>query len=319
MPLTASTSPTTSEQTPAGLMAGIVINGRRAIETETLGGDRPAGARSQSSSGREHSRVEKLLKADRLKDQLLATVCHELRSPLASIQNAIDILRKPSGEDPSVRGKMLELIERQAQQMSSLSTSLLDASKFAIGHMHLQRNRIDLRAVLCNALETLESDFERHGQRLLAVWPDSSVWVSADAGRLEQVFVNLLTNASKYSNDEGEIVLSMHDCNEAVEVRVRDSGIGIAPEMLPHIFELFMQVDPAAPRSRSGLGVGLSLVRALVQSHGGSVTAESAGLGQGSEFIVRLPCEPSECESKEGSAPLMPCSAPSDQLTLAPQ
>jgi signal transduction histidine kinase len=143
------------------------------------------------------------------------------------------------------------------------------------------------------------------------VWPESSVWVIADAGRLEQVFVNLLTNASKYTDEGGEIGLSMQGCNDRVEVRVRDSGIGIAAAMLPHIFDLFTQVDPAAPRSRSGLGLGLSLVRALVQSHGGSVTAESAGLGQGSEFLVRLPCEPGECESKDGSAPLMLRSKPS--------
>jgi signal transduction histidine kinase len=303
-------SPTASEQTPAGVIAGIVLKGR-AKDSETPGGKRLPVARSQSLARREHSRVEELLGADRLKDQLLATVCHELRSPLASIQNAIGILRRPDDADPSVRGKMLELIERQARQMNSLATSLLEVSKFSMGHMHLRRDRIDLRAVLCNALETLESDFQRRGQRPVPVWPESSVWVIADAGRLEQVFVNLLTNASKYTDEGGEIALSIHGCDEGVEVRVRDSGIGIAAEMLPHIFDLFTQVDPSAPRSRSGLGLGLSLVRALVQSHGGRVTAESAGLGRGSEFLVRLPCEPRECESKDGSAPLMPRSEPS--------
>ncbi len=186
---------------------------------------------------------------------------------------------------------MHELIERQVRHMALLVADLSDASRIACDHLQLQRARIDACAVLSKAIETSEPEFIQRNQRLSTGWPESVLWLSADPARLEQVFVNLLVNASKYTHAGGDIELLAYVENGQVVVRVRDSGVGIAPANLPHIFSLFMQVDAAAPRSGSGLGIGLALVRRIVELHGGRVGAESAGLGQGSEFTVRLPQE----------------------------
>jgi signal transduction histidine kinase len=215
---------------------------------------------------------------------------HELRSPLSAIQNAIAILRGSQGADATVRGGMYELIDRQVRQMSLLASGLLDVGGIERGQLQLQYTRIDLITVLISAIETIQSDINRRGQVLSAVWPRSSVWVLADPNRLEQVFVNLLTNASKYSDEGGQISMSLLAQDGHAIVRVKDSGLGIAANALAHIFDLFMQVpvSSASARPRSGVGLGLALVRKLVEMHDGSVTAISAGLGQGSEFVVRL-------------------------------
>ena len=199
------------------------------------------------------------------------------------------MLRTQSREDALVQHKMHELIERQVRHMGLLTADLMDISRISCGHLRLQRERIDLRVVVGNAIETFESELKQRRQRLTATWPDSPVRLGADASRLEQVFVNLIGNASKYSDAGGDLAVWMHSLGGHAVIRIRDSGIGIAPAALPHIFDLFGQADAAAPRSRSGLGIGLALVRTLVELHGGSVTAASAGLGQGSEFTVRLP------------------------------
>jgi signal transduction histidine kinase len=183
---------------------------------------------------------------------------------------------------------MHELIERQVQQMSLLASGLLDVGQLTRGQMQLQRARTDLLAVLNNAMETVEPDFNRRHQVFSATWPRCSIWVLADASRLEQVFVNLLTNASKYTDEGGQISLSLQALDGYAVVRIKDSGIGIAAHTLPNIFDLFMQVGAEAGRTRSGVGVGLALVRKIIEMHDGSVTALSAGLGQGSEFVVRL-------------------------------
>ena len=175
--------------------------------------------------------------------------------------------------------------------MTQLVDELLDVSRITHGRLHLQRERIDLRVILGNAIQTLETDIKQRNHRLTTALPDAPVWLQADPGRLEQVFVNLLANASKYTDKGGELAVSVSMRDGQAIVRVRDSGIGIAPEALPHIFDLFRQADEAAPRSQSGLGIGLALVRNLVESHGGNVIAESAGIGQGSEFTVYLPRE----------------------------
>jgi signal transduction histidine kinase len=186
---------------------------------------------------------------------------------------------------------MHELIERQAQQMAFVVAGLLDVTRIVRGQLTLRREPVDVRAILSNAVETLEWDLKGRSHRLSLTVPESSVWLVADGARLEQVFVNLLGNASKYTDIGGELALSLQVSDSNAVVRVRDSGIGIAADALPHIFDLFVQADRAAPRSGCGLGIGLALVRAIVQSHGGSVTAVSGGLGQGSEFTVRLPLD----------------------------
>ena len=229
--------------------------------------------------------------ADRRKNEFLAMICHELRSPLASIGNAVGILRRATGDDLATQQRMHALIERQLGQMKLLADGLLDVSRITCGKLRLQRERVDLCLIVRNAIETLESDFNQRDHRLAATWPDVPVWLHADARRLEQVFVNLLGNASKYTDTGGELSVSTYARDGRAVVHIRDSGIGIARDVLPHIFDLFVQADEAAQRSRSGLGIGLSLVRTLVELHGGIVTATSVGLGQGSEFTVNLPAE----------------------------
>jgi signal transduction histidine kinase len=235
--------------------------------------------------------IEALLLADRRKDEFLAVLSHELRSPLSALQNAVAILRSPRGSDVAVQSGMYELIDRQVRQMSLLASGLLDVGSISRGQLQLEHSRIDLLTVLNNAVETVEPEFARRGQLFRGAWTHSSVWVLADASRLEQVFVNLLNNASKYTDEGGQITMSLQTQDGYAIVRVKDTGIGISALTLPHIFDLFMQVDETSARSRSGVGVGLALVRRIVDMHGGSVTALSAGLGLGSEFMVRLRAE----------------------------
>jgi two-component system, sensor histidine kinase len=236
------------------------------------------------------SRVEELTAANLRKDELLAIVSHELRGPLAAIKNAVSILGSPTVE-ASTRRKAQALIERQVHRMTRLVDDLLDVSRITHNRLHLRRERIDLRVVLRNAIEVLDSDIVSRKHRLASVLPEVPVWVRADACRLEQVFTNLIANASRYTDAGGELTVWMHTPDGQAVVRVRDSGIGIAPDVLPHIFDIFKQANPDDPRSSSGLGIGLALVRNLVELHGGSVTAASAGLGQGSEFTVRIRTE----------------------------
>jgi signal transduction histidine kinase len=235
-------------------------------------------------------RVEELTLANRRKDEFLAILGHELRNPLAAIHNGIRLLSHQSQGTPAPQ-TIEAMIERQVRRMTRLVDDLLDVSRITHGCLHLKRERIDLRDVLHQALQTLESDIKQRNHRLATALPDAPVWLQADPGRLEQVFVNLLTNASKYTDMGGELTVTMHVRDGEAVVRVRDTGIGIAPGMLPQLFGFFRQADEAAPRSQAGLGIGLALVRNLVESHGGIVTGASAGLGQGSEFTVCLPME----------------------------
>ena len=179
--------------------------------------------------------------------------------------------------------------ERRVRRITRLFDNVLGVSRMSKGKLRLQRERIDLRAVLRNAVETLAPEFSERRQQMTVALPQSPVWLQADPGRLQQVFVNLLANASRCTGVQGELAVYVHVRNDQVVIRFRDSGIGIASDALAHVFDLFTQADAAAPCSRAGLGVGLALVRSLVALHGGRVTAASAGLGQGSEFAVRLP------------------------------
>jgi signal transduction histidine kinase len=233
-------------------------------------------------------RVEELTAANRRKDEFLAMLGHELRNPLATLNNGIYLLSHQTPEAPAAP-KITAMLERQVRRMTRLVDDLLDVSRIIHGHLHVQRERIDLRDVVSNAIEAVQPDIKQRDHRLTTTLPEGPVWLHADAGRLEQVFVNLLGNAAKYTDTGGELAIWMQVRDDQVSVRVRDSGIGIAPEILPQVFDFFRQADAAAPRCRSGLGIGLALARNLVESHGGSVTAASDGLGQGSEFTVQLP------------------------------
>jgi two-component system, sensor histidine kinase len=236
------------------------------------------------------TQIEDLVTADRRKDESMALLLHELRSPLASIQNAIAVLRIRS-KDESLQQRMHELIERQVRQIVLLTASLCQTSGPRLEKLQPQLLRTDLCAVLRSAAETVTPEFTQRLHQLVVRLPESSFWVLGDAGRLEQVFVNLLSNASKYSDSGGRVVMSMQICDGYAVVVVRDSGIGIAPDSMPFIFDLFVRADTNAVRTRSGLGIGLALVRSIMDSHHGTVSAASEGLGQGSEFTVRLKLE----------------------------
>lgn len=244
------------------------------------------------SSLQARSRVKELVAADRNKDEYLAVVCHELRNPIAALQNAVSILRAQTGEDAALLTRIHALIDRQLGNMSQLAESLLDVSRIARGGVRLKRERLDLREIVRAAVETLQANFAQRGHRLTVTLPDGPVWLQADGNRLGQVFVNLLANGSKYMDVGGELGVSVQAHADQAIVRVWDAGIGISREMLPHVFDLFVQADAASKHSGAGLGIGLALVRMLVELHGGTVCAASAGLGRGSEFTVRLPQAP---------------------------
>jgi signal transduction histidine kinase len=231
----------------------------------------------------------RLLAAARHNDQFLATLSHELRSPLASIHYAVNIMARQT-DDPGVQ-QTRALIERQVSRMTHLIDDLLDASSIGRGRLRLRSERIDLRVVLGNAIETLEPDISERHHCLTAALPRVPVWLQGDASRLEQVFVNLLSNASRYTDAGGTLGISVVIEDREAVIRVRDSGIGIEADALPHIFDLFRQANANDPHSRGGLGIGLAVVRSVIAAHGGRVTVVSAGVGLGSEFTVRLPTE----------------------------
>jgi signal transduction histidine kinase len=222
----------------------------------------------------------------RRKDEFLATLAHELRNPLAPIRNALQILRL-AGEGP-VAERNRALIERQVDQLVRLVDDLLDVSRAMRGKVTLRLERVDLRAVAAQAVETAHPLISARGHALNVALPPEPVPLDADPLRLVQVVGNLLVNAAKYTERGGRIWLEVGGGEGAV-LRVRDTGIGIAPDLLPHVFDLFVQADQSATRAQGGLGIGLTLVRTLVEMHGGTVEAHSPGPGGGSEFVVRLP------------------------------
>jgi signal transduction histidine kinase/CheY-like chemotaxis protein len=234
---------------------------------------------------------EALRESDRRKDEFLATLAHELRNPLAPVRNAIQILKLRGMPSPDLDWAR-DVIERQVQQMSRLIDDLMDVSRIARNTLELRRERVELGRVLQGAVETSRPLIEGSGHQLSIELPSEPVYVNADVVRLAQVFSNLLTNAAKYTEGKGRILLSVVPEGDRVVVSVRDQGIGIPPEMLEHIFELFAQVDRSLERTQGGLGIGLTLVKRLVEMHGGSVAAHSDGRGKGSRFVVRLPTAP---------------------------
>jgi CheY-like chemotaxis protein len=231
---------------------------------------------------------EALREADRRKDEFLATLAHELRNPLAPLRNAVELLGR-SGDNATVIEQARGMMGRQLDQMVRLIDDLLDLSRVSRGKVQLRKERVELAAVVRSAVETVRPLIEAEAHELTVALPPEAIRVDADPTRLAQVFSNLLHNAAKYTPKGGHIWLGGECRGDRVVVSVRDTGIGIAAEHLPRLFEMFSQVAPALERSHGGLGIGLSLVRGLVELHGGTVEARSAGPGKGSEFIVRLP------------------------------
>ena len=235
-----------------------------------------------------HRAEEALLAADRRKDEFLATLAHELRNPLAPIRTGLDILRIRSG-DAQATERATDIMERQLRQMVRLVDDLLDVSRINTGKFAIKMGRVELKAVVNDALEVVRSYIELHGHELVIDLPDFPVFLHGDGRRLAQILSNLLNNAAKYTNRGGRLILSARVEERSLIINVADNGIGIALDMLDHVFEMFVQVDSTLERTNAGLGVGLSLARRLVELHGGAIEARSAGIGRGSEFVVRLP------------------------------
>ncbi len=215
-------------------------------------------------------------------------LAHELRNPLAPIRNALALL----GMDEDAANDTAwarEVIERQVQHMVRLVDDLLDVSRIMRGKISLRKEPVELATVISHAVETARPVLDALKHELFVSTPAEPIWLDADTVRLTQVIANLLNNAAKYTEQGGRIALSSERQGDQAVVRVRDNGIGINSEMLPRIFDLFTQVNQHDERSQGGLGIGLTVVRSLIEMHGGSVVARSDGPGQGSEFLIRLP------------------------------
>jgi signal transduction histidine kinase len=242
--------------------------------------------------------AEDLREASRRKDEFLAQLAHDLRNPLAPIRNALHVLRLTRFDAAKV-DQARDLMERQVQHLARLIEDLMDVARLGRGKVELRKERLDLATVVQSALEISRPHLEAARHALTVELPPAPVAVYADAARLTQVVVNLLNNASKYTEPGGSIWLTAERQGAHAVVRVRDTGIGIPPEMLPDVFDLFVQAPAALGRAQGGLGIGLTLAKRLVEMHGGSIEAQSAGARQGSEFIVRLPLAPEEPASQE--------------------
>jgi PAS domain S-box-containing protein len=242
-----------------------------------------------------------LKESDRRKNEFFAIVSHELRSPLAPLLSAAELIKHkvPEGELRSAS----EVVHRQVARMSRLIDDLLDVSRINTGKVSLRKERLDLAVAINNAIETSRPLIDKWKHHLTVRLPAEPIFLEADSGRLSQVFSNLLDNAAKYTDPGGRIWLEAGRENDVAVVRVRDTGVGIAPEKLSSVFSLFMQESQGLTRSRGGLGIGLTVVSKLVELHGGTVTVTSAGLGRGSEFTVRLPLPARQPAPQEPAIP----------------
>jgi PAS domain S-box-containing protein len=243
-------------------------------------------------------RAEELAHADRKKDEFLALLAHELRGPLAPLVNALDVLRLRS-HDPGTLATARELAERQVRQLARLVDDLLDVSRIARGKLVLKKERVDAARLVSQAVEVVRPLMEARNHQLTVLLPPEPVELEADPTRVVQVLTNLLTNAAKYTEPGGGVWVSAERDRDDVLLKVRDTGMGLPADLLPRLFELFAQAESG---SQGGLGIGLHLVRGLVEMHGGSVLAFSEGPGEGSEFVVRLPALPVEARGGEAAA-----------------
>jgi PAS domain S-box-containing protein len=247
------------------------------------------------------STAHELVVADRRKDEFLALLAHELRNPLSPILTATEMMRLTGGADPSLE-RYRSVIERQARNLTRLVDDLLDVSRITRRKITLQKQPVELRTVVDNAVEATRPIIDGSDHRLEVRLPARPILLFADPTRFEQVLVNLLNNAAKYTEPGGRITLSAEVFGSELTLRVRDTGVGIAPELLPHIFDLFVQGKRSLARSQGGLGIGLTLVKNLVEMHGGTVAVSSDGAGTGTEMTVRMPLRPESADSPPASA-----------------
>jgi two-component system CheB/CheR fusion protein len=261
-------------------------------------------------------RTEELARANRNKDEFLAMLAHELRNPLAPLATAVEILATP-GVDAGYFADARKVVQRQLKHLTRMIDDLLDISRITQDKIELRKSRVELVSILGEAVESSRSYLQSKGQTLDFPIPEQPIYLEADDTRLEQIFGNLLNNASKFSDNGAVISLHLEvpspdDQPKNVVVRVRDTGAGIDPELLPRVFDLFVQGNRSLDRSHGGLGIGLTLVRRLIEMHGGTVEAHSEGMGRGSEFIVRLPVsldpvlKPQRPPEAGGPAPVQP-------------
>lgn len=255
---------------------------------------------------------EALREADRRKDEFLAMLAHELRNPLAPIRNSVQLLKEQDAASSPMLEWCRNVIDRQSSHMARLLDDLLDVARTMQGKVSLKTEHFNLAEIIDSAMETCSPLIKARGLKPVILHSATPQWLKGDRFRLAQVLSNLLNNAAKYTDEGGQITLSVGQEESMAIIKVRDTGIGIAPDMLPHIFDLFIQADGSLSHSQGGLGIGLTLVRRLVEMHGGTVEAYSAGIGQGSEFTVRLPLllnehnEAVKSESLGGTMPSCP-------------
>jgi len=256
---------------------------------------------------RAQTQAEALVDLHRRKDEFLAMLSHELRNPLAAITNAVELLDLERND--AIQQKARTIIRRQVGNLVVLVNDLLEVSRVLSGRIQLHQEELDLRGVAQQAVETARTLIDQRKHRLNVALSPEPAWVLGDAIRLEEVIVNLLSNAAKYTPEGGDIWLSIEEEGGEVVIRVRDSGVGIAPDLLPQIFDLFTQAQRTLDRSQGGLGIGLTVVRKVIEMHGGTTEAHSSGLGHGSEFIVRLPAvrspvRPAKIHAEKGAQPV---------------
>jgi PAS domain S-box-containing protein len=236
---------------------------------------------------------EELEAAHRRKDDFLAILAHELRNPLAAIRNALHLLSMPAVTE-DIASQARALIDRQVENLTRLVDELLDVSRISMGKIQLRKMHLGLAGAMQRAEQAARPLMDARKHLLSVEVPTEPLWIEGDPTRIEQVLVNLLNNAAKYTEVGGRVRFTARRQESDVLISIRDSGIGIEPELLPRVFDLFTQADHSLHRTQGGLGIGLTLVRSLVELHGGSITARSDGLGEGSEFTVRLPLLPPE-------------------------
>ena len=262
--------------------------------------------RSLQSEVAERARAEQALKeADRHKDEFLAMLAHELRNPLAPILNAVQLMRMKPMPDPQL-SQSRDVIERQVSHLTRLVDDLLDVARITRGRINLSPEPIELAALIARAVETVQPLVQERGHEFTTEIPAGTLRVNADPLRLTQALGNVLGNAAKYTERGGRITLTVCPQGADVEIRVRDTGIGIPAEVLPRIFDLFTQLDRRSDHPHSGLGIGLALVRRLLQMHDGTITAHSEGTGLGSEFVLRLPLLLETTQSANGKQSTTP-------------
>jgi PAS domain S-box-containing protein len=256
-------------------------------------------------------RAEALTEADRRKDEFLAMLAHELRNPLAGIVNALHVLEE-TDQESSPRKRLRAIVGRQAGNLTRMVDDLLDVSRITHGKIELRREPVNLAASVQQAVDTIGPLMKMRGHTFETHILDESLCVEADQTRLEQIIANLLNNAAKYTEPGGRIWLTVQQEGAQAVVRIRDTGVGISPDLLPHVFDLFTQANRTSERAEGGLGIGLTLVRRLIEMHEGTIEAHSQGLGHGSEFIVRFPLA-------SGGPAADPAAAPSEASDVTPQ